>query len=280
MDRAGKRLSTLGGTGDYGDLELSPDGSRLAVAVLDVSRGTRDIWMFDVASGRRTVFTSDPADENWIAWSPDGRRVIFNSTRRGELDLYQAASTGTALPEIVLADTDPKWPLSWSPDGRYLLFVTNRSDTGNDIRVLPFGDRPSTGSGRPFPYLDSRVAENWASFSPDGHHVAFSSTESGQAEVYVASFPMPKYKRRVSENGGIQARWRRDGKELFFLALDGTLTAVPIKAAGSEVEAGTPESLFELKVPYAQYRVYDLSRDGQQILANILVPAAGSVVAD
>src|SRR5436190_509283 len=121
FDRTGKKLSGSGSLADYGNRELSPNGDRIAVAVLENhERPTRDIWIVDVATGRHTAFTSDPADENWMIWSGDGRRVVFNSGRNGGLDLYQAASSATsAFPgEPLLIDGEAKWPVSWSVDGR------------------------------------------------------------------------------------------------------------------------------------------------------------------
>ena len=185
----------LGSIADYGDLELSPDGKRLAVAVLDAAEGTRDIWLYEVSTGRRTVFTSNSADENWSLWAPDGRHVVFNSEKSGHLDLYQASSTesGGHKDEVLLADEAPKWPVSWSSDGKYILYVIDHPQTGNDIWVLPLSSGRPSERQEPFPYIQSQFAENWAAFSPDGHWVVYSSTESpsGRPEVYIASFPTP-----------------------------------------------------------------------------------------
>ena len=136
FDRAGKRAGVLGTLADYGNVELSPDGQRLAVAVLDQTRGTHDIWMYDIATGRPTTFTSNPADENWLIWSPDGKRVVFNSQRSGGLDLYQSSSSAGSPEEVLLLDRDAKWPVSWSPDGRFILYVISGRATGNDILCL------------------------------------------------------------------------------------------------------------------------------------------------
>src|SRR6266481_7545968 len=144
FDRTGKRLGTFGELADYVGMELSHDGKRLAVPVLDSSVGTHDIWVFDVASGRRTRLTSDPGDENFLIWSPDDRRVVFNSSRKGGLDLFQTTSTGGGNEEVLLADAVAKWPVSWSPDGRNILYVTSNVAVvdgqriqNNDIWVLP-----------------------------------------------------------------------------------------------------------------------------------------------
>jgi eukaryotic-like serine/threonine-protein kinase len=276
LDRAGKRTGVLGTIADYGNVELSPDGTRLAVAVFDAAHGARDIWLYDVASGQRAIFASNPADENWLIWAPDGKRVIFNSQRSGRLDLFQASAAAGAADEVLRSDDDPKWPVSWSPDGRYILYVTDRRETGNDIWILPLaGDRSSEQA--PLPYMQGKFAENWAAFSPDGRWVAYSSTDSpsGRPEVFVASFPTPARRWKISSGGGSQARWRRDGRELFYLGQDRTLMVAAVSSVASTFVAAAPEPLFEMRFPYGQYHAYDVATDGQRFLVNALVPPTG-----
>jgi hypothetical protein len=277
LDRAGRRSGVLGVLADYGNVELSPDGQRLAVAVLDSTRGARELWMYDVASGSHTKFTSDLTDENWLIWSHDGKRVIFNSGRNHGLDLYQASSSGTGGEEALLVDRDAKWPVSWSPDGRFILYVINNQRTGNDVLVLPlFGDR------KPFPFLQTAAAENWAAFSPDGAWVAYSSNESGDPEVYVARFPPTSGRSwRISSGGGSQARWRRDGKELFYLAPGRVLMSAAIARLGSDFSAAPPQPLFEMRYAYGQYHAFDVTSDGQRFLVNsaVVLPGGPSVTA-
>jgi dipeptidyl aminopeptidase/acylaminoacyl peptidase len=274
FDRAGKKLGVLGNMADYGNVELSPDGAQIAVAILDdLERGFRDLWMVDAATGRRTAFATSPADENWLIWSRDGRRVIFNSGSNGHLDLYQEMSNGASAAEPLLVDRDAKWPVSWSSDGRYVLYVLNGQRTSNDIWVLPlFGDK------KPFAYLQTAESENWAAFSPDGKWIAYSSTESGDVEVYVAPFPATGRKLRISKDGGSQARWRRDGRELYFLSPDRELMAVAVEVKGSEFGAGAPQRLFDIRLPYGQYHAFDVTADGQKFLVNTLVTPPGTPV--
>ena len=120
FDRSGKTIGAVGEQADYGDVEISPDGTRAAVSELDPGTG-RDIWIFDLARGIPTRFTADPADEYASVWSPDGSQIIFNSRRKGHLDLYRKASSGAGVEEAVLVDTADKSPMSWSSDGQFVL---------------------------------------------------------------------------------------------------------------------------------------------------------------
>jgi dipeptidyl aminopeptidase/acylaminoacyl peptidase len=265
FDRAGQRLGAVGPIADHGNLELSPDGTRVAVAVTDAARATRDIWFYHLASNERTQFTSDAADENWLIWSPDGTRVLLNSFTREGLSLLEGPSTDASQRMQVLGGDEGKWPVSWSPDGRYVLYVTNNDRTSNDIWVLL-----RDGTGSPYPYLHTAASENWASFSPDGRWVAFSATDSGQPEVFIAPFPAATRRWRVSADGGSQARWRRDGKEIYYVAPNKTLMAAQIDmSAGIAVKGYEP--LFELQHPYGAYHAFDVTADGQRFLVNTLV---------
>jgi Tol biopolymer transport system component len=266
FDRAGQRLGAVGPVADHGNLELSPDGTRVAVAVTDRTRATRDIWFYNVASGERTQFTADPADENWLIWSPDGARVLLNSFTRDRLSLFEAQSSAAGERQSLLEGDEGKWPVSWSPDGRYVLYVTNNDRTSNDIWVLL-----RDGTGSPYPYLHTAASENWAAFSPDGRWVVFSATESGQPEVFVAPWPAPVRRWRVSADGGTQARWRRDGKEIFYVAPNRMLMSVSITTTKDAVDVGDYEPLFELQHPYGAYHAFDVTTDGQRFLVNTLV---------
>jgi len=266
FDRMGMRLGAIGPLADHGNVELSPDGTRAAVAVTDRGPGTRDIWMYDATSGARVRFTEDAADENWLIWSPDGRRVVLNAFEAGRLELFEAPAESHDMRRLLLANADGKWPVSWSPDGRVVLFVSNARATGNDIWVLPL-----TGDQRPYPYLQTAASENWAAFSPDGKFVAFSATSGGeQPEVYVAPFPADDRRWRVSADGGTQARWRRDGREIYYVAPDRMLMVSTIETTASAVVLRDVVPLFRLSFPYGAYHAFDVTADGQRFLVNTL----------
>ena len=265
FNRAGREIGRIGPLADYANIELSPDGQTAAAAVNDRAVQTHDIWMYASEGGARTRFTTEAADENWLVWSADGRRVVFNSFAPAALDLLEGPNAGTTGRHVLLSDQDGKWPVSWSPDGRFILYVVNSEETGNDIWVLPL-----TGNRRPYPFQNSRASENWAAFSPDGHWVVFSSTETGTSEVYASRFSGAGEKIRISADGGSQARWRSNG-EIVYLAPHGELMAATLRTLGDDLEMDTVEPLFAITYPYDAYHAFDITPDGQRLLVNRLV---------
>jgi len=271
FDRKGKRLGVLGDQLSYGGADLSPDGKKVAVAIMDTQLDRHDIWIYDVAHGSRTRFTLDSAPGVVPLWSPDGSRIIYCSNRKGPLDLYQKAANGAGSEEVLLESNLTKFPTSWSRDGRYVLYFTSGDPkTKVDIWVLPmFGER------KPYPFLHKETMEYHGEFSPDGRWVAYVSDESGEHEVYVTPFPGPGGNQQVSIAGGGTPRWRGDGKELFYLAADNKLMAAEVNIKGSALEIGAVRPLFETHTAL-QGRDYDVSADGQRFLVNTLVEEKGS----
>jgi serine/threonine protein kinase len=266
FDRAGKSLSTVGEPADYGDVEISPSGSRVAVSVLDPPDG-RDVQIFDLARGLPTRFTSDRSDDVVPVWSPDESRIVFSSRRKGHLDLYAKASSGAGPEEPIEVDTLDKYPLGWSPDNKYLLFSTgNVTQVGNqgDLWVRAWSD------GKRTPVVQTEASEFPGKFSPDGRWIAYRSNESGRNEVYVVSFPALDKKVRISTSGGNWPRWRRDGQEIYYLAGDNKLMAVAVTSRGDNFSVGLAQALFETRPRGGQRYSYDVSRDGQRFLIAIL----------
>jgi eukaryotic-like serine/threonine-protein kinase len=269
FDRAGKQLGTVGQPGNYCGPEFSPDEKRVAVEI--GCNEDADIWSLEVARGTSTRLTFDPANDRYARWSPDRNRILFQSNRGGTVyNLYQKAANGAGNEELVMQSSESKYPYDWSRDGRFVVYAafgSGKEATGR-LWVLPL-----FGEHKPFAFLKTDFMETQARFSPDGHWMAYVSDESGKDEVYISSFPEASGKVLVSTNGGVQPRWRGDGKELFYLELDRKLMAVPVKE-GSALEVGSPKSLFDFSFsprfgfdgnPYAYYQ-YDVTADGQRFL--------------
>ena len=271
FDRTGKQLGKLGPLADHGNLEISPDGSRVAVAVADRALRTRNIWMYDTGSGKREQFTSDASDENWLIFSPDGGRVVLNAFSTEQSGLFTSPATALVPRKLLFDSPAGAWPVSWSPDGSSILVVTNSPKTSNDIWSLSLKD-----GATPKAFQRTEASENWAAFSPDGRWVAFSSTaESDIPEVYVARFPTPGQLWRISADGGTQARWRHDGKEIFYLSPERRLMSAKLTLGNDSLKVDRIEPLFTLQFPYGAYHAFDVTRDGERFLVNTSIAAAG-----
>ena len=261
FDRAGKKVDTVGQKGNVFSPRISHDGRRVVFAVGDPG----DVWIEDFARKVSTRLTFNAADDSYPVWSPDDRRIVFLSERSGGGDIYGKSSSGTGSDELLLSSPLGKLPRCFSPDGRLLLFETLNPKTKSDQDVLSLADRKVT------PFLHSEFDEAQGDLSPDGRFVAYSSNESGRFEIYVQPFPGPGGKWQVSTGGGATPAWRRDGKELFYIAPDHKLMAVAVKT-GATFEAEAPQPLFETRVREDPDRHYDVSADGQRFL---IVTAAG-----
>jgi Tol biopolymer transport system component/predicted Ser/Thr protein kinase len=259
-DRQGKRLGTVGEQAIYTNPALSPDGRRLAVGRLDPATNTRDIWVLDLGRGVSSRFTFDQADETNPVWSPDGSRIAFSRVRKGTTNLreiFWKASGGAGADEPLLQDATNKAVEDWSPDGKLLLFNVGSTE----IDAVPV-----SGDRKPFPVLKAAFPQDHARVSPDGRWIAYVSQESGRREVFVQNFPPAGGKWQISNGGGTEPSWRRDGKELYFLS-GAKFEAVDVRAAGSTFEAGIPKELFEVQLENLNRRNrYVATADGQRFL--------------
>jgi len=206
FDRQGKRLEAVGEPAFYSNPALSPDGKRLAVGRAEPRKRKRDIWVLDLERRTSSRLTFDPADDTNPAWSPDGSRIAFSSDRKGVRDAYAKSSSGAGEEQLLAQSDSGKNVLDWSPDGRILAYNTEtkvwRVTLSSEMRsAMLIGERGA----------------DEASFSPDGRWIAYRSFESGQSEVYVQPFPIGGGKWQISNSGGSEPYWRRDGKELFYM---------------------------------------------------------------
>jgi Tol biopolymer transport system component len=273
FDRKGNEIGTVGTPGVYGSVRISPQGQHLAVEVVDPRSGTSDIWIHDVSREAPTRLTSDLSSEADPVWSPDGRQVVYRSDRGGPPDLHRKTLSGDTAAEVLLNKAGVQRPTDWSSDGRFLTYTEEDRETGHSVWILPLvGDR------EPKPFLRTRFQEGTATFSPDGHWLAFVSDESGRPEVYVAAVENIGQKHRISTAGGFAPRWRRDGKELFYVAPGNRFMAVAVSSRAS-FAAQDPLQLFRVahQVGFTRriwYTSYDVSGDGEKFLVNVVEDAA------
>jgi serine/threonine protein kinase/Tol biopolymer transport system component len=277
-DRGGKLLEAIGSPGPVREPAIAPDEKSL---VFGRSSGSSEglsadlrsgLWLRDLARGVEQRFTTDPERNSAPVWSPQGDRIAFVSNRRGNFNLYQKAASRTGQDELLLANGNSKGPTQWSRDGRFIVYSELDPKTKWDIWVLPMDDGAEQ---KPVSFLHSEFSELHGQLSPDSHWMAYTSDESGQREVYVRSFPAAENPKRISIAGGVQPRWRGDGKELFFVAGDGKMMAVTVKAtAGPKptFESGIPQPLFEahlfLQGVTQVFEEYDVTADGKRFLLN------------
>jgi serine/threonine protein kinase/Tol biopolymer transport system component len=274
FDARGTQLETVGEPGNLFAFDLSPDGKSVAMtvgiaatsAVTSATTSDFDIWILEVTRGLRTRFTfTEGMDRNPI-WSPDGRSLVFASSRSGHIGLYKKAVDGAVgSEELLYADERPKQPHGWSPDGKHLLFSVTDPKTKSDLLILPM-----TGERKPFAFAQTQFTEAQGVFSSDGRWIAYVSDESGSADVYAAPFPGLGGKRLISTKqagvgqGGVPV-WRRDGKEIFYIAPDRSLMAVELTVKGTTLEAGLPRLLFGPIIGVSG-RNYAVSADGKRFL--------------
>jgi len=265
FDRKGMALNTLSDVAAYSNLELSPDGRRMLVSVLDADATARDIYIVDTTRGLRQRLTFDASDERSAVWSADGASVIYTS--KG-LDLYQRSSGFTGGETALVTDGISKDPNDVSPDGRLLLYRATSGPTSNDVLIMPLD-----GSGPPRKVLDSAYNENSAQFSPDGRSIVYVADEAGRAEIYVMSLEPGGGKIQISTDGGASPRWRRDGQEILYLNAEHSMMSVPVKGSGARFEAGTPSRLFEVDHVPSAGPIFDVTADGQRFIVNAAAPS-------
>jgi dipeptidyl aminopeptidase/acylaminoacyl peptidase len=271
FDQQGSPGSTVGEPGDYANPAVSPDGTRVAVAIGPETN--RDIWILDVVRGNSTRFTFDPASDDNPVWSPDGKSIVFSSTRSGLGDLYIKPADGSGEERLLFKSDESKTPTSWAKDGRFLLFTSIGPKTALDIWALPM-----QGEAKPVVIVQTPFFEALGQFSPDGRWIAYLSGESGTPEIYVRPFSPEAGagatggKWMVSKATGAHPRWRADGKALFYSTLNLQHMVVDIDTSKG-FQAGAPRRLFVAPPPLLTIG-WDLAPDGNRFL--FVAPPAGA----
>jgi Tol biopolymer transport system component len=255
MDRQGRSTPVTSARRAYFSPGLSPDGRQVAVVV----EGLEDVlWVLDIPSGTLNRLTFD-MDVNIPVWSGDGRSIFFTGNADGPRSAYRIAADGSGKPELVYSKTE-WWINDLSPraDGSGVM-VAAQDVRSHDLYFVPAGTREVQ------PFLATPSEERRPAFSPNGAYVAYTSSESGRAEIYVRPFPGPGPKRQVSTKGGFGSQWSRDGREIYYWEAE--QVGRFMKAAFDPAPGGTiskPERLFE--VPVRMIDTVGLMPDGQRFL--------------
>jgi len=248
-------------TGPYESARLSPDGQRIAYSSMGMEGHIR---IHDLNRATTTQLTSE-GRSCYAVWTPNGRRVAFDSVNTGVPNIFWQAVDGSSSMERLTLGEYFHWPGSWSPDGETLAFVQDHPNSGYDILLLRMRDRRVT------PFLNSRFNEMFPEFSPDGRWMAYVSDESGRDEVYVQPFPGPGGKWQISNEGGWEPLWARNGKKLFYRQLwsppECKFFVVDVQT-GSDFSPSKPGLLFQLSgyLGSTPIRTWDISPDGQRFL--------------
>jgi Tol biopolymer transport system component len=245
---------------EYYAPRISPDGQSVALPVAEERTGSADIWIYNLANATRTRFAFGPNDDSDAVWAPDGRRLAYFSCCEGSSTLLIKELNSSGMGQSPLP-AGFRSPWDWSADGKFILYSENDPTTNRDIWVLPVDSNQ-----KPYPLFQTQFNETYAQLSPNGRWVAYLSNETGADELYVARFDNPSERRRISTSGAAQPRWRRDGKELFYLSGDKSLMAVAVKE-GEAFESSEAIALF--KLDSIVYDSYDVSHDGKRFLINI-----------
>jgi Tol biopolymer transport system component len=267
LTRSGAKATQAAAQAGWAGVDLSPDGKRLAAHRHDPDGG--DIWIFEAGKDTPSKFTFDAASDNSMpVWSPDGTRIAFGSRRNGKWGLYSKTADNTRNEELLWESDNQAAPMGWSPDGKLLIYWAAEPKTGGDIWALPL-----SGEKKPIPILQTTADERHPQVSPDGKWIAYSSNETGRSEIYIKSFPEGPAKIQVSVNGGVFPRWRKDGKELYFMNLIslGAMMAAEIRTSGSSIQRDVPNVLFQSVLVTSihsggLYHPYAVSPSGQQFL--------------
>jgi Tol biopolymer transport system component len=207
--------------------------------VVAADSGTSDVWLFDTQRATETRFTFDPAMDSDAIFSPDGKSVIYYSARQPP-GLYRKSSSGAGEETLLAATGTQTYPRDWTRDGRMIEF-----DKGNrPATTMWFLPMDGGTAGKPFAFAPGPYYHAQGHFSPDGHWLAYVSGESGRDEIFVQDFPPAGTKIQVSSSGGTEPRWRADGRELYYIARDGQMTAVGVEG-GKELRLGAAKPLFD-----------------------------------
>ncbi len=272
-DSGGRALGSLGTPGFYLAPRISPDGKKVAFILREASQTQNDLWILDLQYERTFRLTQKSGAYFLPVWSRDSARLMFSCQPKGVQDLCVRSLREGGDAELLHASPNWKTSGSWMPDGQSVLFGEQEPETNEDLKILSLGDKRE-----PRVLLETPFNEQLPEVSPDGRRIAYTSDETGRTEVNIRPVSGSFEQWQVSTGGGSQARWRGDGRELYYVSPDGYLMAVSIETQ-PVFRPGTPRRLFQLpERPDRDTPVFeDVTPDGKRFLLNVPVAARSSV---
>ena len=276
--RDGARLGSIGEPGPNEGMRISPDETQVVLDRTDAQTGKNDVWTLQLSSGIFTRVTFGPGNNIGPEWSPDGRELAFSSDRRvsGLYDVYRKPAGGGSDELLSASDDHSRSPQQWFPDGSILLNSWGGHVGGHNL----FYRLPLSGTRKPVLLRKGNnefFTDDAPIVSSDGHCAAYYSDESGQLEVYLASFPGFRDERRVSANGAGATLWRKDAKELFYITRDGKFMSVDVKC-GARLVTGVPKVLFQVPFPVdVRTIVYCVAENGKKFVFGEPVESKSSI---
>ena len=260
VDRQGTERLVTNQERSFSTPRIAPDGKRITFDILE-DDGERNVWIYNIARGTLSPLTFGQFIGGPV-WTPDGKRLTFNSSRAGVINLFWMQADGTGEAEQLSASPEGQVPNSWSPDGVLAYSQRRKGGADWDIWVLPL-----EGEWEPREFLTTQFSEAAPMFSPNGDWIAFASNRSGQGEVYVKAYPGPGGIMQISTDGGREPHWSPNGKELFYRNQD-KMMAVSIQTEPT-FDAGAPEVLFERTYALGNvimFKNYDTDAQGRFLM--------------
>jgi dipeptidyl aminopeptidase/acylaminoacyl peptidase len=264
VTRDGRPAGTVGNLASGHSMALAADDTSVAVDTPSGASGSA-VWLHDTARGTRTRLTFEKGAQSHPVWSPEGRRIVYFDGQPGSMTrLFIKVANGTRDAEPLLGPNDQTpttlQATDWSRDGRYILYEEQTGDRGYDLKYVDL-----SGDRKPIVAISTPFSERLGQLSPDGRLIAYESNETGEPQIYVATFPDASMRWTISNRGGAKPRWSYDGRELVFVDLDGTLQSVSINVSGG-FRAGVPAPLFPLNGVDTDGYNYAMSRDATRFL--------------
>jgi serine/threonine protein kinase len=265
--REGKEIGQVGSPKQFGEVSLSPDGTRVATTFSDPYGRSRAIWVFELARGTSSRVTAEGIGADYPIWNSGGSELTYFVPAGGG-GIYLRSPDELGSSSVLVESVAMAQPDSISPDGKLLAYASFVAGKGPRIWIHDFA--PEKSGTKDYPLLGTDSNEFQAQFSADGRWLAYNSNETGREEIYVVPFPGSSHSVQISTSGGSQPRWRRDGREIYYIAPDAKMMAAAIQFTGQSLQAATPKVLFQTRIDSIgrSPHEYDVTADGRKFLIN------------